>query len=150
MGKEKTLKRIVKTPKAPQEELHRLWVSRRDCRGRGGISLQSHRSMVGSPAGISRNLTESGCEGGHGTKELLGSGDIQSLADVVNCIAAIREMRPVPSGLNTVITLVPATLSPLLPLTLTIFSAEEVLLKIIQMLLRSCRAVASTGPGART
>jgi hypothetical protein len=53
----------------------------------------------------------------------------------VNCIAAIRVMRPVPSGLNTVITLVPATLSPLLPLMLTIFSAEEVLLKIIRILL---------------
>jgi hypothetical protein len=69
------------------------------------------------------------------TEELLGSGDIQSLADLGNSIAVIREMRPIPVGMNAVIILVAATVSPLLPLTLTVFSAEEVLLKVIQILL---------------
>jgi hypothetical protein len=54
---------------------------------------------------------------------------------LVNSIAVIREMRLVPFGVNAVIILVGATLLPLLPLTLTIFSAEEVLLKVIQILL---------------
>ena len=68
-------------------------------------------------------------------EELLGSGDIQSLADLGNSVAVIREMRPVPFGMNAVGILVAATVAPLLPLTLTIFSAEEVLLKVIQILL---------------
>ena len=65
----------------------------------------------------------------------MGSGDIQSLADLGNSIAVIREMRPIPVGMNAVIILVAATVAPLLPLTLTVFSAEEVLLKVIQILL---------------
>ena len=69
------------------------------------------------------------------TEGLLGSGDIQSLADLGNSVAVIREMRPVPFGMNAVIILVVATVAPLLPLTLTIFSAEEVLLRVIQILL---------------
>jgi len=73
--------------------------------------------------------------GAPGTEELMGSGDIQSLADLGNSIAVIREMRPIPVGMNAVIILVAATVAPLLPLTLTVFSAEEVLLKVIQILL---------------
>jgi hypothetical protein len=69
------------------------------------------------------------------TEGLLGSGDIQSLADLGNSVAVIREMRPVPFGIQAVAILVAATVAPLLPLTLTIFSAEEVLLKVIQILL---------------
>jgi hypothetical protein len=91
--------------------------------------------MVGSPVGTSRDSPESGSGGAPGTEELLGSADIQSLADLGNSIAVIREMRLVPCGVNAVIILVVATLLPLLPLTLTIFSAEEVLLKVIQILL---------------
>jgi hypothetical protein len=73
--------------------------------------------------------------GAPGTEALMGSGDIQSLADLGNSIAVIREMRPIPFGMNAVIILVAATVSPLLPLTLTVFSAEEVLLKVIKILL---------------
>jgi hypothetical protein len=73
--------------------------------------------------------------GAPGTEALLGSGDIQSLADLGNSIAVVREMRPVPFGMNAVIIMVAATVAPLLPLTLTIFSAEEVLVKVIQILL---------------
>ncbi len=73
--------------------------------------------------------------GASGTEELLGSGDIQSLADLGNSIATVRGMRLVPFGPNAVITLAVVTVAPLLPLTLTIFSAEELLLKVIQILL---------------
>jgi len=69
------------------------------------------------------------------TEEFLGSGDIQSLADLGNSITVIHEMRPIPFGVSAVIILVAATVLPLLPLTLTVFSAEEVLLKVIQILL---------------
>jgi hypothetical protein len=73
--------------------------------------------------------------GASATEDLLGSGDIQSLADLGNSIATVRGMRLVPFGLNAVITLAVVSVAPLLPLTLTIFSAEEVLLKVIQILL---------------
>ena len=68
-------------------------------------------------------------------EELLGSSDIQSLADLGNSLAVVREMRPIPFGTNAVVILVVATVAPLVPLTLTIFSAEEVLVKIIKILL---------------
>jgi hypothetical protein len=73
--------------------------------------------------------------GAPGTEDLLGSGDIQSLADLGNSIATLRGMRPIPFGLNAVITLVAAMAAPLLPLLLTVFSAEELLLKVIKILL---------------
>jgi len=69
------------------------------------------------------------------TEELLGSGDIQSLADLGNSVAVVRQMRFVPFGMNTVIILVAATVAPILPLILTVFSAEEVLVKVIEILL---------------
>jgi len=73
--------------------------------------------------------------GAPGSEELLGSGDIQSLADLGNSVAVVREMRFVPFGLNAVIVLVVAMVAPILPLVLTVFSAEEVLSKVIQILL---------------
>jgi hypothetical protein len=65
--------------------------------------------------------------------ELLGSGDIQSLADLGNCYAMVREMRPVPFGLEDIARLAAATAAPLLPLLLTIFSPEELILRIIKV-----------------
>jgi len=65
--------------------------------------------------------------------ELLGSGDIQSLADLGNSYAMVREMRPVPFGLEDIARLAAATAAPLLPLLLTIFSPEELILRIIKV-----------------
>ena len=65
--------------------------------------------------------------------ELLGSGDIQSLADLGNSYAVIREMRPVPFGLEDITRLAVATGAPLLPLGLTIFSLEDLLVKLFQI-----------------
>src|ERR1700752_4317851 len=64
--------------------------------------------------------------------ELLGSGDIQSLADLDNGYAMVREMRTVPFGLEDISRLAIATAAPLLPLLLTIFSLEELILRIIK------------------
>jgi hypothetical protein len=66
--------------------------------------------------------------------ELLGSGDIQSLADLGNSYTVIQEMRLVPFGLKDVGRLAAATLAPLVPLTLTIFSLEELVGHLIKVL----------------
>ncbi len=67
------------------------------------------------------------------TEEILGSGDIQSLADLGNSYAVIREMRPVPFGLQDISRLAIATAAPMVPLLLTIWSPEEVLMRIIKV-----------------
>ncbi len=59
--------------------------------------------------------------------ELLGAADIQSLADLSNSYSVVREMRIVPFTLAEVAWLAVATAAPLLPLTLTMFSIEELL-----------------------
>ena len=56
---------------------------------------------------------------------LLGSGDIQSLADLGNSYAVVQEMRFAPFGFKDVTRLATTAIVPLLPLTLTIFSLEE-------------------------
>jgi hypothetical protein len=68
------------------------------------------------------------------SEELLGSADIQSLADLGNSYSLVREMRSVPFGLEDISRLTAATAAPLLPLLLTIFSPEE-LMRIIKVVL---------------
>lgn len=68
------------------------------------------------------------------SEELLGAADIQSLADLGNSYALVRDMRPVPFGLDDITRLAAATAAPLVPLLLTIFSPEELLLRIIKVL----------------
>ena len=72
--------------------------------------------------------------GEHGpSEELLGSGDIQSLADMGNSYAMVRDMRPVPFGLDDISRLAAATAAPLLPLLLTIFSPKGLIMRIIKV-----------------
>jgi hypothetical protein len=66
--------------------------------------------------------------------ELLGTGDIQSLADLGNSYAAVKEMRVVPFGLEGIGRLAAATAVPLLPLGLTVFSLEELVMRIVKIL----------------
>jgi hypothetical protein len=66
--------------------------------------------------------------------ELLGTGDIQSLADLSNSYAIVREMRIVPFGLDDMIRLAVAATAPLLPLALTVFSPEELMTRLIKLL----------------
>jgi hypothetical protein len=63
---------------------------------------------------------------------LLGSDDIQSLADLGNSYAVVSEMRTIPFGLQDITRLAVATAAPFLPLLLTIFSLEELILRIIR------------------
>jgi len=67
------------------------------------------------------------------SEELLGAADIQSLADLGNSYALVREMRSVPFGLEDITRLAAATGAPLVPLLLTIFSLEELILRIIKV-----------------
>ena len=67
------------------------------------------------------------------SEELLGTGDIQSLADLGNSFAMVRDMRPVPFGLEDISRLAAATAAPLLPLLLTIFSPEELIIRVIKV-----------------
>jgi Ca2+/Na+ antiporter len=62
---------------------------------------------------------------------LLGSGDIQSLADLGNSFQVIREIKPFPFGKDTVIQLVVLTLLPVLPLVLTMIPLEELITKLV-------------------
>ena len=66
--------------------------------------------------------------------ELLGSADIQSLADLGNSYAAVQNMRPVPFGLQDIGRLAAATAVPLLPLGLTVFSLEELVMRMVKIL----------------
>jgi hypothetical protein len=65
--------------------------------------------------------------------ELLGAADIQSLADLGNSYALVREMRWVPFGLEDISRLAAVTAAPFLPLLLTIWSPEELIMRVVQV-----------------
>ena len=67
--------------------------------------------------------------------ELLGTGDIQSLADLGNSYSVVGEMRIVPFGMTDVARLAVATAAPLIPLTLTVFSLEEVVTRLFKIMI---------------
>jgi hypothetical protein len=66
-------------------------------------------------------------------EELLGSADIQSLADLGNSYDIIREMRPVPFGLQEISRLAIAMAAPFAPLLLTVFSVEELFMRVLNV-----------------
>ena len=61
----------------------------------------------------------------------VGSGDIQSLADLGNSYEVIKTMRYVPFSKETVLQLAVVTLVPLAPLLLTMISLEELLKRLL-------------------
>jgi hypothetical protein len=66
--------------------------------------------------------------------DFLGTGDIQSLADLGNSYATVQEMHLVPFGLKDIARLAAVTAAPLLPLALTVFSLEELVMRLIKIL----------------
>lgn len=58
-------------------------------------------------------------------EELLGSGDIQSLADLGNSFSVVQEMRMLPFGWRDITRLAIITAAPFLPLLLTVFSLDD-------------------------
>jgi hypothetical protein len=69
--------------------------------------------------------------GAAGDEPLVGTADIQSLADLANSFDVIRTMRVVPFSKETVLQLAVITVLPLLPLTLTMISFEDLLKRLL-------------------
>jgi len=67
-------------------------------------------------------------------EQLLGTGDIQSLADMGNSFAVVREMRVVPFVTPDVVRLLVVTLIPLVPLLLTIMPLDQLVTQAIKII----------------
>jgi len=65
---------------------------------------------------------------------LLGSGDIQSLADLGGCLEVVRTMRPIPITKASAITIAMSSLLPLAPLLLTMMPLEELIQRLVGVL----------------
>lgn len=65
---------------------------------------------------------------------LVGSGDIQSLADLGNSFEVVRAMRIAPVTKEAIVQLAAATLAPIVPLALTMMPLEELLTKLFGLL----------------
>ena len=70
---------------------------------------------------------------GTSSEELLGTGDIQSLADLGNSYTVVQEMRIVPFGWKDVSRLAAATVAPMVPLLLLVWSPEEVIMQVMKV-----------------
>jgi hypothetical protein len=66
--------------------------------------------------------------------ELLGTADIQSLADMGNSFTVVRKMSIILIGHEEIVLLTVATAAPLLPLTLSVFSLEELIMRLIKII----------------
>ena len=66
---------------------------------------------------------------------LLGSSDIQSMADLDSSLAIVREMKLVPFGRRTLVQAIVVIALPVAPLALTMFSLEELFKRLIKVVL---------------
>ena len=66
---------------------------------------------------------------------LLGSSDIQSLADLAHSFAVVKGMRVVPFGKDTIMQFLLVIASPLVPLVFTMFSVESLLKQFLKLVL---------------
>lgn len=66
---------------------------------------------------------------------LVGTADIQSLADLGNSFSVVQAIIPFPFGRSTLVGLVVFIALPLLPLALTMFSAKELFTRLLQVIL---------------
>ena len=71
---------------------------------------------------------------GGADEPILGTGDIQSLADLGNSFSIIQEMRMVPITKHAMIQLGAATLAPIVPLLLTLMPLEDLIKKLLGVL----------------
>ncbi len=68
-------------------------------------------------------------------EQLVGSGDIQSLNDLAGSFEVVHSMRAFPFGKNIILQTAFPALAPLLPLTLTMISLEEIVKRLLAILL---------------
>ncbi|WP_262046954.1 hypothetical protein [Bradyrhizobium sp. Bra78] len=73
-------------------------------------------------------------DGAPAEEPLIGSADIQSLADLGNSYEIVRTMRIMPFSKEAILQLAAVTVAPLAPLVLTMMSLEEILKKLIGIL----------------
>jgi len=66
---------------------------------------------------------------------LLGTGDVQSLADLASSYALVQDTRLLPFGIAVVSNLVIMTALPLLPLIFTVFSLDSLVVRLFKILL---------------
>ena len=66
-------------------------------------------------------------------EELLGSGDIQSLADLGNSYQVITDMRWLPFTTKTILQMSITTLAPLAPLTLTVIPLDQLIDRLLKI-----------------
>ena len=71
---------------------------------------------------------------GSADEPILGTGDIQSLADLGNSFSIIQEMRMVPVTKHAMFQLAAATLAPIVPLLLTLMPLEDLIKKLLGVL----------------
>ena len=72
---------------------------------------------------------------GPSSESPLGTSDIQSLADLANSYEVVRGIGVMPFGRDTIIQVAVPALIPFAPLALTVVPAEEILKKLLGMLL---------------
>ena len=68
-------------------------------------------------------------------EQLLGTSDLQSLADLGNSYAVIDQTKTVPFGVSDIFYMTAMTLTPTIPLLLFIFSLEELLDRLVKILM---------------
>jgi len=68
-------------------------------------------------------------------EQLVGSGDIQSLNDLAGSFEIVNSMRPFPFGKTVVLQTAIAVLLPVLPLALTMISLEDMVKRLVGILL---------------
>lgn len=66
---------------------------------------------------------------------LLGTGDIQSLADLANSFEVVREMNLLPFNTKSVLRLAIILVLPILPLFLTMIPLSEIIDRVLKMAL---------------
>ena len=67
--------------------------------------------------------------------ELLGSSDIQSMADLAGSAEILQGMRPVPFDLRALVAVALATASPFAPLIVTVIPLDQLLKSVAMMVL---------------
>ena len=102
-------------------------LSRTKWRGLDEYDLLANRYLFGFEAKWTRGSAPE-------PRELLGTADIQSLADLANSYSVVRQMRLVPFGLEEIARLAAMAAAPLLPLALLAFSLEELLDRLFKTL----------------
>lgn len=69
-----------------------------------------------------------------GGESLIGSDDIQSLADMDHSFSVVKQMKPVPFSTKNVLQLVVITVLPVAPLLLTMIPLEELMVRLIKVM----------------